>query len=230
MIEVKNLSKSFTSKNRKLRVLHDLNMKIESGEFVAIMGKSGSGKSTLISLLSALDHPTSGEIYVEGQRIDQLSEEALVAFRRKTIGFIFQNYNLIPILNALENVVVPAQLVGTSNALERARELLIEVGLGDRLDHFPSEMSGGEQQRVSVCRALANNPSILFGDEPTGNLDSQNSDAVMEMILKMRGQRTFIIVTHDPDLAKQADRIIEIKDGNIEANNDHSSGNQGAVG
>lgn len=196
-------------------MLDSVDLQIEGSEFVAIVGKSGSGKSTLISLLSGLDLPSSGEIECGGVRLDRMTEEALVSFRRDQVGFIFQNFHLIPSLTALENVMIPAQLAGRKEAESRARKLLDRVGMSSRCEHLPSQMSGGEQQRVSVCRALVNQPPYIFADEPTGNLDSQSADEVMRIIQEVREGRTLVLVTHDEELAGQADRCIEIKDGRI---------------
>lgn len=221
MIKAEGLSKYFESDGRRLEVLKDIDIEIKAGEFVAVMGKSGSGKSTLISLLSGLDHPSEGRIFLDGQSIETLSEDELTEFRRNLIGFVFQSYNLVPSLTALENVVVPRQLAGDSDPWKKGEELLEVVGLKERMHHQPSQLSGGEQQRVSICRAIANDPKILFADEPTGNLDSTNSQKVLDLLLMMRGERTMVMVTHDPELAGLADRVIEIEDGRILKRHDH---------
>lgn len=215
MIKTEKINKFFEADGRKLHILRDIDLEIHSGEFVAIVGKSGSGKSTLISILSGLDSPSSGKIWLDGESIESSTEEDLTEIRRKKIGFVFQNHNLIPTLTALENAAMPRQLAGEVNIWEPAKKLLHAVGLSERLSHFPSKLSGGEQQRVSICRALVNNPKIVFADEPTGNLDSQSSQKVIDLLLELRGSRTLIIVTHDLELAQMADRIIHIEDGRI---------------
>lgn len=217
MLRAKNISKSYFLSDRRIDVLKSVSLEINSSDFVSIIGKSGSGKSTLLSILSGLDHPTEGELYFKGVRFDQLNEDELTQYRRKEIGFVFQSFHLIPSLNALENVMVPAQLAGNDKAREKAESLLESVGLMDRAKHFPRELSGGEQQRVSICRALVNDPAILFADEPTGNLDSTNEENVMNLLKSMRGRCALVMVTHDMQLARQAEKILEIRDGRVEA-------------
>jgi putative ABC transport system ATP-binding protein len=217
MLEAKDLCKTYEMKNRKLDVLKSVSLQITDGEFLAIIGKSGSGKSTLLSLLAALDRPNSGKIVWKNKEIQDLDEDDLSVIRRDEFGFIFQSYHLIPTLTALENVLVPAQLAGHSDAEDRARRLLAQVGLSDRLDHYPRQMSGGEQQRVSICRSLINEPQVIFADEPTGNLDSENGKLVLDLLCSLRGKRSLILVTHDPDVAAMADRSLEMVDGVIRA-------------
>lgn len=216
MIEAKNLSKRYrTEDGRELEVLRELSLRIESGEFVAIVGKSGSGKTTLLSLLAGLDQPSSGEVYLLGHRIDNLDEDALAPFRSKEIGFVFQSFHLIPTLSALENVMIPAQLAGQKDAEAKALELMRRVDLSDRVGSWPGQLSGGEQQRVAICRALINQPKIIFADEPTGNLDSEQGEKVLELLLDLRQNRSLVLVTHDEALAQRADRRLEILDGSM---------------
>jgi len=215
MIRAKNLWKSFETAKGRLDIIRGINLEIAAGEFVSIIGKSGSGKTTLLSLLAGLDRPTKGEIELEGQRIDQLDEEQMVPFRRKTLGFIFQAYHLIPTLNLLDNVILPARMAGNLNAEAAGRDLLAQVGLQDRLESFPTQLSGGEQQRASICRALINDPKIIFADEPTGNLDSLNGERVLDLLITLRGNRTLVLVTHDEALSRRANRRIELIDGII---------------
>ncbi|TVQ77737.1 MAG: ABC transporter ATP-binding protein [Bradymonadales bacterium] len=216
VIEAKNLSKRYrTEDGRELEVLRELSLRIESGEFVAIVGKSGSGKTTLLSLLAGLDQPSSGEVYLLGHRIDNLDEDALAPFRSKEIGFVFQSFHLIPTLSALENVMIPAQLAGQKDAEAKALELMRRVDLSDRVGSWPGQLSGGEQQRVAICRALINQPKIIFADEPTGNLDSEQGEKVLELLLDLRQNRSLVLVTHDEALAQRADRRLEILDGSM---------------
>ena len=215
MIKTEKLSKTYLNQGRRLDVLKDIDLMIPDSSFFSIVGKSGSGKSTLLSLLAGLDTPTSGSIEAEGIRIHELTEEELVNARRKIFGFIFQSYHLIPSLTALENVLVPAQLAGIEHAEARAGELLSAVGLGDRLSHNPRQMSGGEQQRVAVCRALVHDPKIIFADEPTGNLDSANGEKILELLVSLRKSKTLVLVTHDEQIAARADHRIRMADGRI---------------
>jgi len=213
-----NLCKSFFLGQTIYAVL-DVNLQVDQGEFVVIMGPSGSGKSTLLSLLGGLDLPQSGEVILGDQRYSKLSEDGLARIRRRKVGFVFQFFNLIPHLTALENVVLPMRFgaLSGSRMRERAEELLTMVGLGERLGHKPQELSGGEQQRVAIARALANDPDIILADEPTGNLDSKTSAEIGEIFHRLnkdKGQ-TFIVVSHDPSLSKWAHRVIHVLDGRI---------------
>jgi putative ABC transport system ATP-binding protein len=197
-----------------------VDLEVRPGEAVALVGPSGSGKSTLLNLIGGLDRPTSGEIWVDGQNIARAPAYALVEHRRHRVGFVFQSFNLLPQRTALENVEIPMMLAGVGRAerRERARQLLEKVGLGGRADHKPSQLSGGEQQRVAVARALANNPSILLADEPTGNLDSATGAGVMRLLRELNEQGlTLILVTHDPTVASYASRIVRLRDGRIVA-------------
>lgn len=214
------LSKSYkTNKDVELQVLKDISLEIESEKISVIVGASGAGKSTLLHLLGALDRPDSGKVLYETKNIFNLSDEKLAKFRNKNIGFIFQFHHLLPEFTAVENVSIPQMINGKSlnEASIKSKELLNMIGLSEREDHKPAELSGGEQQRVAVARALANDPQIIFGDEPTGNLDSKNSNAIHQLILELRDslKTTFVIVTHNSNLVNLADKVYEIKDGRI---------------
>jgi len=212
VIRAEKLSKSFPTSGM---VLKEVSLEIPAGQFVSIVGKSGSGKTTLLSLLAALDRPTSGELWWGDKRLDLLSEDELTQIRRDEVGFVFQGYHLIPSLTALENVLVPVELAGKSEQTGRAHDLLERVGLTPRKNHYPKQLSGGEQQRLAICRALVHQPRILFADEPTGNLDSESAEMVMRLLLEMREGVSFVLVTHDLELARLAERKIEISDGVI---------------
>jgi len=200
-----------------LTILHPLDLRIDSGRVVAIVGPSGSGKSTLLGLLAGLDAPSTGRITIDGQDITAMSEDALARFRGTRIGFVFQFFHLLPSLTAYENARVPLEIAGTPNAGARADALLSEVGLGPRRHHYPSQLSGGEQQRVAIARALANDPAILLADEPTGNLDTATGHQVIDLLLDVNRRRktTIILVTHDPELASRADMTISLRDGRV---------------
>ena len=216
MIELTNVSKTVMSGSEPLTILHPLTMRVAKGQFVAVVGPSGSGKSTLLGLIAGLDSPSSGSIRIDGVDITSLDEDALARLRGEKIGFVFQFFHLIPSLTAHENVAVPMEIAGVRDAASRARALLEEVGLTGRAHHYPAQLSGGEQQRVALARALANNPSIVLADEPTGNLDSTNGEAVMELLRDLhRGGATICMVTHDPRYARCADRTITLFDGRI---------------
>lgn len=206
-------------KTEPLVVLKDIDLTINKGDFIAITGPSGSGKSTMVNIIGALDKPSFGAVYLGYENISHMNESALAHLRGKTIGFIFQQFNLIPTLSALQNVMLPMEIIGESErrAKAKARELLTVLGLGDRLHHKPNELSGGQQQRVAIARSLANNPHIILADEPTGNLDSQTGQFVMDFLGKMNQDgKTIILITHDLNLVRYAKRIIYIKDGKIE--------------
>lgn len=220
IIKAEELHKSFTTiKNVKLNVLKGISIEIEKEKISVIVGASGAGKSTLLHLLSGLDKPDSGKVFFDGKDISNYGDEKLSKFRNQNIGFIFQFHHLLPEFTALENTAIPLMIGGISltRSVERAKELLNSVGLSERFDHKPAELSGGEQQRVAVARALANNPKIIFADEPTGNLDSENSEAIHKIIFELRDRLkiTFIIVTHNPGLVNLADTVYEMKDGLI---------------
>src|SRR5713226_4559815 len=228
MIQVRGLRMRLTSGGRPVDVLADVSLDVPAGRFLAIAGPSGSGKSTLLGLIAGLDRPTSGSITVAGVEITGLGEDALARFRRDTIGYVFQSYHLIPTLTALENAAVPLELAGDADALARARALLEEVGLGDRAHHYPAQLSGGEQQRVAVARAIARRPKLLLADEPTGNLDSATGKQIIELLVALNRNRasTLVLVTHDPALAAYADRIVTLRDGRVvadEAANGHTA-------
>jgi putative ABC transport system ATP-binding protein len=217
MLVARNLSKEYRSGDNRLTVLRDVNFAIPQGAFVAIVGPSGSGKTTLLGLLAGLDTPSTGQVILDGSDMTAMDEDQRARLRGEKVGFVFQSFQLIPTLTALENVQVPLELRGESGAGERARELLSRVGLGDRLDHFPTQLSGGEQQRVAIARAFANAPRILFADEPTGNLDSDTGARIVELLeaLNRESRTTIILVTHDHGLAGRAQRIIRLSDGRV---------------
>jgi len=215
MLAAKNLTKEYQSGNHLLTVLKDVTFTIEQGTFVAIVGPSGSGKTTLLGLLAGLDTPTRGTVRLDDSDIGTLDEDARARLRGEKVGFVFQSFQLIPTLTALENVQVPLELRGDEHPSERATDVLQRVGLGDRLDHFPTQLSGGEQQRVAIARAFANRPRILFADEPTGNLDSDTGGRIVELLetLNRESGSTIVLVTHDLTLAAHARRIIRLSDG-----------------
>lgn len=215
IIEAQGLTKTYTIDTRPIQVLDNVSLKVNAGEFLVIKGSSGSGKSTLLSLLSGLDTPTSGRIFVDGDDITDKSEDELAPMRNKTVGFVFQSFHLAPSLSALENIMFPAELAGDADAKSRAEALLSRVGLGSRVTNFPNQLSGGEKQRVAICRALINNPKILFADEPTGNLDTKNGDAILELLLELHKERqtTLVMVTHSPEIADHAERVVTLQDG-----------------
>lgn len=228
MISVKHLSMRLTAGGRPVTILDDVSLEIPAKQKVAVVGPSGSGKSTLLGLMAGLDRPTVGSIELDGTDITAISESRMARFRRKTIGYIFQSFHLIPTLTALENVLVPLELAGTASSKERAIELLQAVGLGDRVYHYPVQLSGGEQQRVAVARAFACRPPILLADEPTGNLDSITGRHVMDLLLALHRDygTTLVLVTHDPAIASSMHRVIGLRDGRIESDeNLSSSGN-----
>lgn len=217
-IEVKNLKKSFKTGEAELHVLKDITFAVKEGEFVAITGRSGSGKSTLLYQLGLLDRPNSGDILIHGQNVSTLDEEERTDYRLKELGYVFQDYALVPELTAIENVVVPLLMQGLPNveAYAKAEKALSRIGLGHRLNNLPSQLSGGEQQRVSIARAIGHDPKIIFADEPTANLDSETADTVMKAFLDLNKEgQTIIMVTHEPEYALMADRSIKLTDGVI---------------
>ena len=217
LIEVKNLSKVYGSGEAEVKALKNISLNIEQGEFVAIVGPSGSGKSTLLHLIGGVDKPSSGEVIIKGESIYKLKEKELAILRRRKLGFVFQFFNLIPVLTAEENIEMPVLLDNGKIDKNYMNELLKLLGLEERRNHHPSELSGGQQQRVSIGRALANKPSIILADEPTGNLDSKNSKEVLELLkyCAKKYNQTLLLITHDINIAKSADRVITIEDGQI---------------
>lgn len=218
LIRIEGIEKRYWNGEEEIRALDDLNLKIDEGEFVAIVGPSGSGKSTLMNLLGCLDLPTAGEYYLNGENVAKMSEDRLSRIRNTEIGFVFQGFNLIPTLDALENVELPLVYRGLrkTERHELSREALRRVGLENRLFHRPGQMSGGQQQRVAIARAIAARPPVILADEPTGNLDSQSGQEVMEILKSLNGEgRTVILITHDDKIAAQAGRKIRIQDGKI---------------
>lgn len=215
MIEVRGLKKSIHNGTNLVEILRGIDLMIPEGQFAAIMGASGSGKSTLLGLLAGLDAPTEGEVILDGTPISRLNEDELAEIRGRKLGFVFQSYQLIPMLTALENVLLPFELNGSGNGRARATELLESVGLADRLHHYPVQLSGGEQQRVALARAFMLEPPIVLADEPTGNLDSQNGEHVLELLLRRHreSRTTLVMVTHDPQISGRAERRIILRDG-----------------
>lgn len=217
ILEVKNLSKIYGKGDTLVKAVDDVSFTVEQGEFVAIIGPSGSGKSTLLHIIGGVDTPTTGNVIVDGTDITKLKESPLSIFRRRQIGLVYQFYNLIPILTVEENLTLPLLLDGRKPNKEQIDYLVSNLGLGDRLKHLPNQLSGGQQQRVSIGRALANNPALLLADEPTGNLDSENSKEIVALLRKFNREhnQTVIMITHDERIAQSADRIIAIEDGKI---------------
>lgn len=217
ILETKNLKKVYGTGETAVHALRGVNLQVEQGEFVAVVGTSGSGKSTLLHMLGGLDRPTSGEVIVDGKPIFSLKDEALTIFRRRKIGFVFQNYNLVPVLTVYENIVLPAQLDGNLPDKDYTDQIVGTLGLESKLNTLPNHLSGGQQQRVAIARALAAKPAIILADEPTGNLDSRTSQDVMGL-LKVTSQKfgqTMVIITHNEEIAQLSDRIIRIEDGQI---------------
>jgi len=218
MIHTENLTKVYRMGEVEVQALREVNLEIKNGEFIAIIGPSGSGKSTLLNLIGCLDTPTSGAVFIDGINTGKLSENKLAEIRREKIGFIFQQFNLVHTLNALENVALPMFFAGMRHEtrMERAEKLLVKVGLEDRMSHKPSEMSGGEQQRVAIARALSNDPEIIIGDEPTGNVDTEAGNTIMDILDGLnREGRTVIVVTHDAEIAARAHRTKRMRDGKV---------------
>lgn len=218
ILEVKQLTKTYISAGRELKVLEDISFDVKKGDSLAIVGPSGSGKTTLLGLCAGLDKATTGEVLYQGSAISALSEDERAAIRSQSVGFIFQNFQLLPTLTALENVMVPRELNKKKDARQSAMALLDLVGLTDRGTHYPTQLSGGEQQRVAIARAFANDPQILFADEPTGNLDTETGEMIEDLIFKMNQEKgtTLLLVTHDMELANKTARILSIKGGKIQ--------------
>jgi len=217
ILNIRNLSKTFSTAGHTLTVLDNINLSVEAGSTVAVVGPSGSGKTTLLGLSAGLDRSTTGTIELNNIILDKLNEDERAKVRNRYVGFIFQNFQLLPTLTALENVMVPLELRAEKNIKNRSKELLDKVGLGDRLHHYPAQLSGGEQQRVSLARAFSNSPKILFADEPTGNLDSETSEKVIKLLFDLNTEAgtTLIIVTHNTELAAGTRRIIRLKGGSV---------------
>ncbi|MBX2920994.1 MAG: ABC transporter ATP-binding protein [Chitinophagaceae bacterium] len=217
ILEVNNITRSYKSGNRELTVLQDISFSVEEGSIVSIVGPSGSGKTTLLGLCAGLDRSTSGSVILNGIQLDHLGEDERARIRNRYLGFIFQNFQLMPTLTALENVMVPLELRNEKNIRDRAMTLLEKVGLSERIHHYPVQLSGGEQQRVSIARAFSTHPKILFADEPTGNLDDETSDRIVQLLFDLNKEAgtTLIIVTHNPELAESTHRIIKLKGGHI---------------
>ncbi|MFZ9503634.1 MAG: ABC transporter ATP-binding protein [Cyclobacteriaceae bacterium] len=217
VLAANRLSKSYPSGDHQLTVLEDVSFTVTSGESISIIGPSGSGKTTLLGLCAGLDLPTSGTVSLMGLQLQAMNEDDRAYLRNQSVGFIFQNFQLLPTLTALENVMIPAELRKMSDIRKRAEALLERVGLRDRMDHYPTQLSGGEQQRVAVARAFVTDPSIVFADEPTGNLDEANAEQITELLFTMNRERstTLVLVTHNLDLAKKTDRILEMKGGKV---------------
>ncbi|WP_100610972.1 ABC transporter ATP-binding protein [Confluentibacter lentus] len=217
ILNVNNLGKSYFSGSKKLTILKDISFSVEAKDTFSIVGPSGSGKTTLLGLCAGLDKPDSGTIELCNTQTGHLSEDELAQLRNQNVGFIFQDFQLLPTLTALENVAVPLELQGNKLASKKAIELLEKVGLGDRLDHYPSQLSGGEQQRVALARAFSNNPTILFADEPTGNLDAETGEKVIQLLFELNKElgTTLVIITHDMELAQKTNHILKLKSGSI---------------
>jgi len=215
MIEVAGLGRDFVDGARRLTVLDGIDLAIADGELLAVTGPSGSGKSTLLALIAGLDRPTRGTVVVDGQDLAAMSEDQLARFRGRNLGFVFQSFQLIPTLTALENVRVPAELAGDFAVARRAGDLLERVGLADRAGHYPAQLSGGEMQRVALARASLTRPRILLADEPTGNLDSASGALVLDLLLELNRSSTVVLVTHNPDIAGRAGREVRLRDGRI---------------
>lgn len=220
VIKIRNITRDFPLGNEVVKVLKGIDLDIERGEYVALMGPSGSGKSTLMNLLGCLDTPTSGSYELNGKDVSNMTDDELAEIRNKEIGFVFQTFNLLPRTTALENVALPMVYAGASKSerTERAKQVLTDVGLADRMDHKPNQLSGGQRQRVAVGRALVNKPSIILADEPTGNLDSKTSEEIMNLFNEIhKAGNTVILVTHEEDIAENAHRIIRLRDGIVES-------------
>jgi putative ABC transport system ATP-binding protein len=225
ILRVQNLSKIYRNAGHELTVLRDVQLTLLSGDTCAIIGPSGSGKTTLLGLCAGLDDATSGSVQLDGQALETLDQDARAALRNRLVGFVFQNFQLIPTLTAIENVLVPLELRGEIGRQKEAAELLAQVGLGNRLDHYPLQLSGGEQQRVALARAFIHRPKILFADEPTGNLDAETSEPIVEMLFRLNREAgtALVLVTHDPVLAARARRVVKMRAGSIVSEEEHAA-------
>lgn len=225
LMTASDLNKTYRLGNENVPILKRVSLSVERGEFLVIQGNSGSGKTTLLSLLSGLDRPTAGQVMLDGNDITRMTEDELAPLRNTTFGFVFQAFHLVPSLTAIENVMFPAEINKDPEAGGKAERLLERVGLENRRDNFPHQLSGGEKQRTAICRALINDPKILFADEPTGNLDSENGQAVLTLLTELRAEKgaALILVTHSPEIARMADRIILLRDGAIVSEVRHDS-------
>lgn len=217
VLELRDVGRRLPSGGKMLEILDSIDLEVGRGEFLAILGPSGSGKSTLLALMAGLDRPSAGEVWLDGERIDHLSEDRLAILRRHSVGFVFQSFQLLGNFTARENVMLPMELLARADARSRAEDLLAAVGLGERGHHYPSQLSGGEQQRVALARAFAPQPTLLLADEPTGNLDGATGRMVLDLLVSLRGDEgaTLVLVTHDPAVAARADRRIHLQDGRI---------------
>jgi putative ABC transport system ATP-binding protein len=225
ILEIRDLRKTYRSGDRELTVLRDINLTLQEGDSCAIIGPSGSGKTTLLGLCAGLDDASAGSVRLDGQQLETLDQDARAALRNRLVGFVFQNFQLIPTLTAIENVLVPLELRGERGRQKEAADLLAQVGLGDRLSHYPLQLSGGEQQRVALARAFIHRPKILFADEPTGNLDAETSGPIVEMLFRLNREAgtALVLVTHDPALAARARRVITMRAGTIVSEEEHGS-------
>jgi len=227
MLEIKNVSKIYGQGTAKVVALSNVSFRVDEGDFIAIMGPSGSGKSTLLNVIGGLDYPSSGEVILDGKRIDNLDENDFVDIRRNKIAYVFQQYHLLPSLTALENVMLPLTFCGLEKEKESALDMLEEVGLGGRTEHKPSQLSGGEQQRVAIARALVNSPSLILADEPTGNMDQETGREILGLFQQLNEDgRSIVMVTHNPDIARHAKEIIILQDGRIINKIDQKGGNR----
>jgi putative ABC transport system ATP-binding protein len=218
MIQIENLHVTLPSRAGDVNILRGIDLQVSAGQKLGLIGPSGSGKSTLLMVLAGLEPPTSGRVDVAGHDYRQMSEDELARFRRQHVGIVFQSFHLVPTMTAMENVALPLELSGRGDGFEAAAELLEEVGLSHRLDHYPAQMSGGEQQRVAIARALAANPPVLFADEPTGNLDQSTGQAIMDLLMRLAEERntTLVLITHDAELARRCDTVVTMRDGKID--------------
>ncbi len=224
ILAVEKLTKSYTSGSRTLTVLREVSFSVGRGDACAIVGPSGSGKSTLLGLAAGLDLPTSGSIALCGADLSELDEDRRAELRARHVGFVFQSFRLIPTLTAIENVMVPVEILGRPEPRAFARDLLTKVGLGDRIEHYPTQLSGGEQQRVAIARAFVNRPTVMFADEPTGNLDGQTGHSIIDLLFELNRDAgtTLVLVTHDHELAERAGRTISLKDGAVDSDNENA--------